>query len=234
MTMSWRDNAKRRAAAKAVEHISDDMIIGLGSGTTSAEAIRLIGNKIKDNKLKGIKGVPTSYQAIQEAVKARVQLTTLDEHPILDFGFDGADQIDSELNAIKGHGGALLREKIVASCCKEYILIMDETKKTRRLGINQPVYLEVHPIAVNPVLLKLEKMGAEASVRQSSNKLGPVVTDNGNNLIEAEFGPIDSPRELNRKLHSIQGVLETGLFLGYANIAYIGTRDSVEKIKRKP
>jgi ribose 5-phosphate isomerase A len=232
--MSWRENAKIRAATKVVEHITDDMTIGLGSGTTAAEAIRLIGNEIKNNDLSGIKGVPTSYQAIQEAVKARIQLTTLDEYPQLDFGFDGADQIDSELNAIKGHGGALLREKIVASCCEEYVLIMDETKKSCKLGINQPVYLEVHPIAVTPVQLKLEKMGAEVYLRQSSNKVGPVVTDNGNNLIEADFGPIDSPRELNSNLHSIQGVLETGLFLGYASTAYIGTRNSVEKIKRVP
>jgi ribose 5-phosphate isomerase A len=228
--MSWRENAKKRAAAKAVEHITDNMVIGLGSGTTSAEAIRLIGDKIKDNKLSGIKGVPTSYQAIQEAVKADIQLTTLYEFPQLDFGFDGADQIDTELNAIKGHGGALLREKIVASCCIEYVLIIDETKKSSKLGINQPVYLEVHPIAVTPVLLKLKKMGAEASLRQANNKVGPVITDNGNNLISADFGQIDSPRELDRNLNSIQGVLETGLFLGYADAAYVGTRDSVETL----
>lgn len=230
--MSWRDEAKRRAAERAVKHVLDDMVLGLGSGTTAAEAIRIIGEKIRDGKIAGIKGVPTSYQAIQEAVKARLPLTTLDEHPVLDFGFDGADQIDCDLNAIKGHGGALLREKIVASCCEEYILIMDETKKSKKLGLNQPVYLEVHPIAVKPVTIKLEKMGAEAVVRQSNNKVGPVVTDNGNHLIEASFGPIDDPRELNVKLHSVQGVLETGLFIDYATTAYIGTKNSTLKLTK--
>jgi ribose 5-phosphate isomerase A len=232
--LSWRDEAKKRAAAKAVEHVKDGMVIGLGSGTTAAEAIRLLGSRIKAKELKGVKGVPTSYQAIQEAVRSRVPLTTLDEYPELDLGFDGADQIDQELNAIKGHGGALLREKIVASCCKEYILIVDETKKSRQLGENQPVYLEVHPIAIQPVLLKLNKMGAKASVRESNLKVGPVVTDNGNNLIDANFGPISNPKELNIKLHSLQGILETGLFIGYANIAYIGTQNSLETIRKKP
>ncbi len=232
--MSWRDEAKKRAAAKAVEHVKDEMVIGLGSGTTAAEAIRLLGSKIQVKKLKGVKGVPTSYQAIQEAVRSRVPLTTLDEYPELDLGFDGADQIDMDLNAIKGHGGALLREKIVASCCKEYILIVDETKKSNQLGVNQPIYLEVHPIAIQPVLLKLNKMGAKADVRLSNRKLGPVVTDNGNNLIDAHFGPITNPKELNIKLHSLQGILETGLFIGYADVVYVGTRDSLETIRRKP
>jgi ribose 5-phosphate isomerase A len=167
-------------------------------------------------------------------VKSRVPLTTLDEYPELDLGFDGADQIDLELNAIKGHGGALLREKIVASCCKEYILILDETKKSDQLGINQPVYLEVHPIAIQPVLLKLSRMGAKASVRQSNRKVGPVVTDNGNNLIDAYFGPIFNPKKLNIELHSLQGILETGLFIGYANVAYVGTKDSLETFTKKP
>jgi ribose 5-phosphate isomerase A len=231
--VSWRERAKKRAAAMAVNHIKNNMVLGLGSGTTAAEAIRIIGEKIRNNEIKNIKGVPTSYQAIQEAIKARIPLTTLDEYPELDLGFDGADQIDSELNAIKGNGGALLREKIVASCCREYILIMDETKKSNKLGIDQPVYLEVHPMGVTPLLLKLEKMGARSKVRQSSDKVGPVVTDNGNNLVEAYFGAIDYPRELNQRLHSLQGVLETGLFIGYADIAYVGTMNSVLKLIRQ-
>jgi ribose 5-phosphate isomerase A len=230
--MNWRQEAKTRAAEKVVEHIEDDMMIGVGSGSTAAEGIRLLGKKIRNGDLKRIMAVPTSYQAIQEAVKAQLPLTTLDEHPELDFGFDGADQIDQELNAIKGGGGALLREKIVASCCKDYILVVDESKVTDVLGREQPVYLEVHPMAVTPVLRKLRNMGAKPTIRQAIGKLGPVVTDNGNNLIDADFGPIHNPGYLNARLHSVQGVMETGLFVGYCKIAYVGTQKGVKTMAR--
>jgi ribose 5-phosphate isomerase A len=213
--MSWRKEAKIRAAEKAVSHIKSNMIIGIGSGSTATEGIRIIGEKMASGELENIRAVPTSYQAIQEAVKAHVPLTTLDEYPVLDFGFDGADQIDQELNAIKGGGGALLREKIVASCCKEYILIADQTKVSDVLGRDQPVYLEIHPMAVMPVLKKLRNMGAKPTVRQAIGKLGPVVTDNGNNLIDADFGAIHNPGYLNARLHSVQGVMETGYITSF-------------------
>jgi ribose 5-phosphate isomerase A len=230
--MSWQKEAKIRAAAKVVEHVKSGMVIGIGSGSTAAEGIRLIGEKITNGELSDIRAVPTSYQAIQEAVKAHIPLTTLDENPVLDFGFDGADQLDDELNAIKGGGGALLREKIVASCCREYILIADQTKVADVLGRDQPIYLEVHPMAVTPVSRKLRNMGAKPSIRQAVGKLGPVVTDNGNNLIDADFGPIHNPGYLNARLHSVQGVMETGLFIGYAQIAYIGTKNGVKIMNR--
>lgn len=230
--MSWREGAKIRAAAKAADHVKSGMIVGLGSGSTTAAAIHIIGQKIKEGELRDIKGVPTSYHAVQEAVKAMLPLTTLDEYPELDLGIDGADQMDGGLNAIKGGGGALLREKIVASCCRQYILIVDETKLADVLGTNQPVYLEVHPIAVMPVTRKLERMGAKAVVRQGAGKVGPVVTDNGNTIIDASFGPIQDLNDLNMKLHGVQGVMETGLFVGYAQRAYVGTRESVYEITR--
>ena len=230
--MSWRAEAKKRAAAKAIEHVESGMVLGLGSGSTAAEGIRALGERLRAGELTDVKGVPTSYQSIQEAVRARIPLTTLDEYPELDMGFDGADQLDHGLNAIKGGGGALLREKIVASCCRLYILVADESKLTDMLGKDQPVTLEVHPIAVTPVLRRLEAMGAEATVRQAVGKLGPVVTDNGNNLVDALFGFIEEPRALNRRLHSVQGLLETGLFIGYADLAYIGTEDSVYRLDK--
>jgi ribose 5-phosphate isomerase A len=230
--MSWREEAKKRAAAKAVDLVKSGMVLGIGSGTTTAEAIKIIGRKLEEEQLWDIKGVPTSYHSIQEAVKAKIPLTTLDEYPQLDLGIDGADQIDPYLNAIKGHGGAMLREKIVASSCRRYILIADESKLTDKLGKNQEVYLEVHPFAITPVLKKIIEMGAKATVRQAAHKLGPVITDNGNNLIDALFGPIENPHELNRRLHSVQGLMETGFFLGYADIAYIGTKKDVKQLKR--
>lgn len=230
--MSWQTEAKIRAARKIVDHIESGMVIGIGSGSTAAEGIRVIGEKVISGELENIKAVPTSYQAIQEAVKAQIPLTTLDENPVLDFGFDGADQLDVELNAIKGGGGALLREKIVASCCKEYVLIADQTKVSDVLGRNQPIYLEIHPMAVVPVSRKLRNMGAKPTIRQAVGKLGPVVTDNGNNLIDADFGPIHNPGYLNARLHSVQGIMETGLFIGYAKIAYVGTKTGVKTMTR--
>jgi ribose 5-phosphate isomerase A len=230
--MSWKAEAKIRAASIAVDRVRSGMVVGLGSGSTAAEAIKILGRRIKAGELRDVKGVPTSYQAVQESVRAMLPLTTLDEYPELDIGIDGADQMDMQLNAIKGGGGALLREKIVASCCREYILIGDEEKLTSVLGTDQPVYLEVHPIAVVPVTRKLERMGAKAVVRMGAGKVGPVVTDNGNNLIDASFGPINDLEDLNRCLHGVQGVLETGLFIGYAQRAYIGTKDSVYELTR--
>ena len=229
--MSWIGDAKIRAASKAVEHVEDGMVLGIGSGTTTAEAIKIIGRKLQDGRLSDVKGVPSSYHSIQEAVRAKIPLTTLDEYPRLDLGIDGADQIDPQLNAIKGHGGAMLREKIIAASCDEYILIADETKLTGTLGTGQEVCLEVHPFAVTPVLDKLIEMGAKAKVRQAAHKLGPVITDNGNNLIDALFGPIDNPRELNGLLHSVQGLIETGLFIGYSEVAYIGTKNDVMRLQ---
>ena len=231
--MSWIEAAKKRAASKAVDQVESGMVLGIGSGTTTAEAIKIIGQKLQDGQLWDIKGVPTSYHSIQEAVKARIPLTTLDEYPQLDLGIDGADQIDPDLNAIKGHGGAMLREKIVAASCKKYILIVDETKLANTLGTNQEVFLEVHPFSITPVLKKVIEMGAKATVRQAAYKFGPVITDNGNNIIDAHFGPIENPRELNGRLHSVQGLMETGLFIGYADTAYVGTESEVKQLMPK-
>jgi ribose 5-phosphate isomerase A len=228
--MSWIEEAKKRAAAQAVDQVESGMVLGIGSGTTTAEAIKIIGQRLEDGQLRDIKGVPTSYHSIQEAVKAKIPLTTLDEYPQLDLGIDGADQIDPNLNAIKGHGGAMLREKIVAASCRRYILIVDETKLTDTLGTSQEVFLEVHPFAITPALNKIIEMGAKATVRQAAYKLGPVITDNGNNLIDALFGPIENPRELNGRLHSVQGLIETGLFIGYADTAYVGTESEVKQL----
>jgi len=228
--MSWIEEAKKRAAAQAVDQVESGMVLGIGSGTTTAEAIKIIGQRLENGQLRDIKGVPTSYHSIQEAVKAKIPLTTLDEYPQLDLGIDGADQIDPNLNAIKGHGGAMLREKIVAASCRRYILIVDETKLTDTLGTSQEVFLEVHPFAITPALNKIIEMGAKATVRQAAYKLGPVITDNGNNLIDALFGPIENPRELNGRLHSVQGLIETGLFIGYADTAYVGTESEVKQL----
>ncbi|RJS86904.1 ribose-5-phosphate isomerase RpiA [Candidatus Bathyarchaeota archaeon] len=229
--LTWVEDAKRRAAEEAVKHVEDGQVIGLGSGSTAAYAIRLLGERLRGGELRDILGIPTSLQAASEAVEAGIPLTTLEEHPIVDVSIDGADQLDARLNLIKGGGGALLREKIVASCSKLYIIVADERKLARRLGENCPIPLEVHPMAVKPIMRRLEELGARASLRMARGKVGPVVTDNGNLIIDADFGPVEDPEELDGRLRMIPGVLETGLFLGYADLAYIGTRSGLRRIE---
>ncbi|KYH39414.1 MAG: ribose 5-phosphate isomerase A [Candidatus Bathyarchaeota archaeon B23] len=230
-SLSWVEEAKRRAAEEAVQHVEDGSIVGLGSGSTAAYAIRLLGERLRRGELKTLLGVPTSLQAATEAVEAGIPLTTLEEHPAVDVAIDGADQLDGRLNLIKGGGGALLREKIVASCSKLYVIVADERKLARRLGEGCPIPLEVHPMAVKPLLLRLREMGAKASVRMGGGKVGPVVTENGNLIVDAHFGPLEDPEGLEGRLRGIPGILETGLFLGYADVAYIGTKAGVRRLE---
>ena len=230
--MSWVTEAKKRAATEAVKHVKQGMVLGLGSGSTASHAVNLIGYKIANKELSEIKGVPTSYQIAQEALKNGIHLTSIEEHGKLDLGIDGADQIDKGLNAIKGGGAALFKEKIVAASCKKYVIIADERKYVQFLGENQPLPLEVHPFAISSVKEAVEKLGGNVNLREGSGKLGPVVTDNGNFVYDADFGRIQDPLSLDLKLHSIPGLIETGLFLSYVDFAYIGTRKSVKKIQK--
>ena len=225
--------AKKRAALEAVKHVKDNNVVGLGSGSTAAFAIIALGERVKNEQLK-ILGIPTSYQAFLLAVENGVAITTLDEHPQIDVTIDGADQVTSELNLIKGMGAALAREKIVAASSKLNVIIADENKKVKVLGENnQPVPIEVLPFAISLVKRKIVEVGGNPIVREGKGKLGPVITDNGNAIIDATFGLIQKPGELEVKLKMIPGVVETGLFVNLADIVYLATSNAVEKIERK-
>ena len=227
------EQAKRKAALEAVKHVKDHTIIGLGSGTTIAYAIEAIGEKIKLENL-NVKGIPTSYQAFQLAVKHGIPVTTLEEHPVIDITIDGADQVDPNLNLIKGMGAALAREKIVASGSKQNIIVADESKRVKALGEKEhPVPIEVLPFANVHVQRRIEVIGGKAVLREGKGKLGPVITDNGNVILDAVFGEINDPTVLGIKLKMIPGVLETGLFVGMADIVYFGSSSSVEKVEKK-
>jgi len=229
--LDWRENAKKMAAINAVKHVEDGFIVGLGSGTTVTYAFQEIGKRIHEEKLH-IYGVPTSYQAFLLAVQNSIPVTTLDEHHQLDIAIDGADQVDEKLNMIKGVGGALTREKIVASASRMNVIIVDETKLTRKLGVNQPVPVEVLPFAMSTITKKLRILGSKPILREAEKKLGPVVTDNGNFIVDVDFGPIDNPKELNRTLKAIPGIVETGLFVGMADVVYVGGREAVQKLEK--
>lgn len=228
----WIEKAKERAALEAVKQVKDGFVIGLGSGSTAAYAIREIG-KITRKRNWQILGVPTSYQAMQLATQYGIQLTTLQEHPQLDLTIDGADQIDKELNLIKGMGGALTREKIVASASKQVLIVADERKLVQKLGTRHSVPVEVVPFAASTVMLKIKKIGGEPHLRETSGKVGPLITDNGNFILDVDFGTIDAPSGLDSKLKSIPGVVETGIFAGMADVVYLGTKNSVRKLERR-
>ena len=230
--MSWKERAKKRAALEAAKLVKDGFVVGLGSGSTVAYAVKEIGRRIQRKELQ-ILGVPTSHQALMLAVESGVPLTTLNEHPQLDLAIDGADQIDKDLNLIKGMGAALTREKIVASAAKKLAIVADETKIVETLGINQPVPIETLPFALPTVISRVRKMGGKPSLRKAKGKVGPVITDNGNFIIDVDFASITAPKELDLQLKSIPGVIETGLFIGMADVVYVGTKTSVQRLRRK-
>jgi len=229
--LTWRENAKKAAATAAVAHVKDGFVIGLGSGTTIVYALQEVGRRTQEKKL-SVFGVPTSYQAFQIAIKHKIPLTTLNEHPRLDMAIDGADQVDEKLNMIKGMGGAMTREKIVASASRLNVIIVDETKLTKKLGHGQPVPIEVMPFAMSTVAAKLRKLGGQPVLREAERKLGPVVSDNGNFIFDVDFGSISDPKKLNHALKVIPGVIETGLFVEMADVVYVGRREGVRKLER--
>ena len=229
----WIEKAKKNAALEAVKHVKDGFTVGLGSGSTAAYAIEKIGKRMKQEKLQ-IQGVPTSYQAFMLAVQHGIPVTTLEERPILDLAIDGADQIDQELNLIKGMGGALAREKIVASASKKLIIIADDNKKVNVLGENNhPVPVETLPFAASLVMRRIAEMNGRPVLREGKRKVGPVITDNGNVIIDADFGLVNKPAELEYRLKSVPGIVETGLFIQMTDIAYVGKHSNVEKLTRK-
>ncbi len=229
----WIEEAKRNAALEAVKHVKDNFVIGLGSGSTAAYAIEEIGIKMKRGQIR-VLAVPTSYQARTLAVKHEIPMTTLEEHPMLDLTIDGADQIDDELNLIKGMGGALAREKIVAFASKKLVIVADERKKVKFLGENNhPVPIEVLPFAAPIVMHKIKGIQGKPTLREGNRKVGPVITDNGNVIIDTNFGLVHEPAELEPKLKTIPGVVETGLFVRMANIVYVGERSGVRKLGEK-
>lgn len=224
--------AKKKAALEAVSHVKDGFIVGLGSGSTAAFAIEALGERIKKEQLK-IMGIPSSYQAFQLSVEHGVPVTTLDEHPVIDLAIDGADQVTPQLWLIKGMGAALLREKIVAAASKCNIIIVDETKKVKVLGEkNQPVPVEVLPFGISLAKRKIKELGGKPILREGKGKLGAIITDNGNVIIDAEFGLIENPEKLDQKLHTIPSVIETGLFYGLTDMVFVASASGIETLRR--
>jgi ribose 5-phosphate isomerase A len=176
-----------------------------------------------------IVGIPTSIRSENLARQCKIPLSSLNEHPRVDISIDGADEVDPKLNLIKGMGGALVREKIVASVSRRLIVVIDETKQVSTLGSKSPVPVEVLPFGWGTVLKRIEKLGAEVELRR--DRKIPFVSDNGNYILDCRFKEIPSAKRLESRLNNIPGVVENGLFVNLANLILVGTDDGVKTVK---
>lgn len=199
---------KRVAGESAARLVEDGMVIGLGTGSTVAWTIRRLGQMVEGGL--SIKCVATSFQAEELAISCKVPLTTLGQHPVLDLSIDGADQIDRNLVAIKGGGGAHAREKVVSFSANTFVVVADSSKYVEVL--TSPVPLEVLPFGSRLVERLVRELGGVPKVRQAKMKDGPVITDNGNFIIDADFGVIDDPLDLACRLSAMPGLVEHGIF----------------------
>ena len=222
---------KQQAAWHAVQFVDSGMVVGLGAGSTAAAAMRRIGELLRDGTLENILGVPCSTRVEREARGFGIPLTTLEAHPILDLTIDGADEVDANLDLIKGGGGALLREKIVAQASRREIIVVDESKLSPALGTNWAVPVEVIPFGWRSQIAFLQSLGARADLRTNSEGK-PLKTDQGNSILDCDFGPISEPRRLAAELSWRAGVVEHGLFLGLATDVIIASDDGITHLKR--
>jgi ribose 5-phosphate isomerase A len=223
-----RDQEKQLAARAAVQLVEAGNIVGLGSGSTAAHAVRFLAERVRDG-LK-IVGVPTSLKTKQLAEQLGIRLTTLEQNPKIDIDIDGADEIDPQLNLIKGGGGAFLREKIIASVSRRFIVIGDSAKQVTCLG-KFPLPVEVIPFAQPLIKIRIEALGAQVSLRQYAYG-NPYVTDEGHHILDCTFGQIADPGDLVQKLRSIPGVVEHVLFIGMAEMALVARNGEVVRIAR--
>ncbi|MHA1577930.1 MAG: ribose 5-phosphate isomerase A [Candidatus Thorarchaeota archaeon] len=224
-------NAKLNAAKSAVKLIPKSGTIGLGSGSTVAIFAEELGRQIAEGEVK-VSIVPSSYQAYQLAVKFNIPLSNLDITPSLLLTVDGADEVDKELNLTKGGGGALFQEKVVASASEKLIIIADESKLVDYLATRFEIPIEILPFSLGIVRKTIIEMGVAPTIREAQRKMGPVVTDNGNFILDLKFQePIQDPSKIAVDLKMIPGVVETGLFIGMTDEVHVGTEDGVYILK---
>jgi ribose 5-phosphate isomerase A len=222
---------KREAGEAAVELVRPGMVLGLGHGSTARYALLKIAELLRDGRLWDIKGVSCSKKVEEEARALGIPLTTLEEHPVLDLTIDGADEIDPELNVIKGGGGAMLREKIVAQATRHLVIVADETKLSPKLGTKAAVPVEVLPFGWRTQLAFLEGLGARVSLRRTSEGT-PFLTDQGNYVLDCFFGPVSDPPGLARELEGRAGILGHGIFLGLVGEAFVAGPAGLRRLRR--
>jgi len=221
-----KEARKREAAQRAVELVEDGMKLGLGTGSTARHVLQVIAERRERGELQKIVGVPTSRATEELARELGIPTGTLEQYPRLDLGIDGADEVDPELNLIKGLGGALLWEKIVASACDRFVVVVDDSKLVRTLGSKSPLPVEVVPFGWSTHVEFIRSLGAEPVLRVRDGM--PFVTDGGHYIIDCTFhNGITQPREIEAALRSRAGVVETGLFIGMAEKVVVSGEDGV-------
>ncbi|HUH79035.1 MAG TPA: ribose-5-phosphate isomerase RpiA [Methanoregula sp.] len=209
--------AKRLAGYQAAEMVDDGMIVGLGTGSTVFFMIERLSSRVREGL--DVRGVPTSYQTAIQAREYGIPLTTLDDHPVIDIAIDGADQVDPRLRLIKGRGAAHTREKCVAAAAMKFVVVVDEAKLVPHLSGQVPV--EVIPFAARPVMNQLRGLGCLPFIREAVKKDGPVITDNGNFIVDCRFAEIPEPELLESSIAAIPGVVESGLFTGFSGLTTV-------------
>ena len=236
-----QEELKKLAGEEALKHVEDGMIVGLGTGSTVEYTICKLGELVR-NGLK-IKCIPTSIHTKRRAKEENIPLTTLEEHPEIDVTIDGADEVDGFLNLIKGGGGALTREKIIAFNSKKVIIIVDDSKVVKALGIDIPLPVEVVKFGWQSTKKALEQFGWQPA-KQSLDEIActvelrkvmgdePFITDNGNYILDCEFQRIDNPEELEREINNVPGVVENGLFIGLTHEVIVGGKQGVLTLDR--
>ncbi len=221
------EDKKRRAGEKAVDWVEDGMVLGLGTGSTAYFAIRAIGEMVREGY--DLRGVPTSKRSEELAVEMGIPLVSLNDVDRIDLTIDGADEVDPSLNLIKGLGGALVREKIVAYASEEEIIVVDDSKMVEALGTKSPLPVEVVQFGNMRTKRSIESLGCEVRLRGGAE---PFVTDNGNLIYDCHFGRISEPRRVTEELNAIPGVVDNGLFLGLVSRVVVGKDGSTEVLEK--
>ena len=220
--VSVKEDLKKLVASEILQFLKDDMIIGLGSGSTMVFVINKIGEAIKGGKFKRLFGVPTSFQSEILGRENGIQIIDFNVADKIDLAIDGADEIDPEKNLIKGGGGAHTREKYIDYFAERFLVVADDSKLVNKLGQGFAVPVEVLPQAYQSVQKRLDKMNAVTKLRMAVKKAGPVITDQGNFIIDAKFEDIENPKEMEIEINNIPGTLENGIFTTRVEQVLIG------------
>jgi len=230
-SLDIQDELKKKAADRAVNFIESGMVIGLGTGSTANFAIKRLAEKIQSGELQNIVGIPSSGRTETLARGLNIPLTDLEAHPTIDLTIDGADEVDPDLNVIKGGGGALLREKIVAQASRRNIIIVDESKLSPQLGTKWALPIEVVPFARRTEQIYLESIGGSATLRVDENQ-SPFLTNQQNLILDSHFGQSSDPGSLVSRLNIRAGIVEHGLFLGLVTDVIVAAQENIRHLRR--
>jgi ribose 5-phosphate isomerase A len=224
-----REHLKRAAAQRAVEFVENGMVLGLGTGSTAALVVERLAQRVASGL--SVVAIPTSEHTATQAHRLGIPLASFAEHRRLDLAIDGADEVArGSLDLIKGRGGALLREKIVAAASARFVVVVDDQKLVDRLGQETPVPVEIVQFGWQAAAAALERLGAEPELRRGEG--GPFVTDGGNFILDCRFGPIDDPQRIEQQINLVVGVVENGLFVSRSSAVVVASEGGIEIMAR--